>query len=958
MRLEPPGVRRTGRAIAFFWHGVSVAAIEGETIAAALTAAGVASFRALHGAPRGLHCGMGACRDCVVTVDGRIGVRACMEKARDGAVVSASPPAVPAPLAARPEAPPEETTCDVLVVGAGPAGIAASIAAAEAGASVILLDERATPGGQFHKLPAPAYSADSQDAKLREAASLHARAEAAGVRRVQNALVWGGFATEGDGAAAEIAALVDGVAHVFRPRRLVLAPGAHEAPVPMPGWTLPGVITTGGLQTLVRSQRVAPTQPIVIGGVGALNLAVADELLAVGVPPAALVDASPAAYRPRALGLLAADARLAVTGIGILTRLTVGCVPLFWESRIEAVLGDGRAEAVRIATPTGPRTIPASTVALHEGFQPETGLARALDLRHRYVGTGGGWLETVTDTEGRTSREAVFAVGDGAAIGASRVALARGRLAGLAAARDLGFVAPSDPAAQAALARAERFQAALARVFPPPAPRDPADDTVVCRCENVTAGQVRAEIAGGLVSLAALKKATRAGMGPCQGRFCAATVARLCPGELGEDSFAAPRLPVRPVPAAALMLEGGEFEAPLISAMTLPSRRVPVAAAAQSKTEASIVVIGGGVVGLSTAWHLAREGADVLVIERDETGLAASTANAGSLHAQLISYDYDPDGPEDGGPAAHTLPLGPRSIALWKTIAAEAGETLGISTPGGLVLAEKAEHLQWLAAKSALEGRWGVETHVIGANELRAMAPHLAPDLAGAVYCPVEGRIDPLRGTMALRRLALARGARLLPGTEVLAIERADSGFTIQTQRGPIRAGRVVNCAGPWGAAIGALVGLRIPITGTVQQVIVTEPAPRLVEGLVALAHRHLSLKQQDSGGLLIGGGWYGRFDAHDGCSRNLRRSIEANLWVAHRVLPALAGLRIIRAWTGVNPAIDRAPIFGEAQAVPGFFNALTANGYTLGPVAGEITAAALLRGEAPDANYRLERFG
>jgi glycine/D-amino acid oxidase-like deaminating enzyme len=950
-RLDTGG-RRVGRAIAFRFDGVPIAAVEGETLAAALTASGVASFRSLNGAPRGLHCGMGACRDCVVTVDGRIGVRACMEKARAGAVVTAAAPAMLAPLAAIPEGPAAEEACDVLVVGAGPAGIAAAIAAAEAGASVILLDERATPGGQFHKLPVAGGAGPTPDAKLREAARLHARAEAAGVRRLQNAMVWGAFAAD------EVAALVDGVARVFRPRRLILAPGAHEAPVPIPGWTLPGVITTGGLQTLVRSQRVAPTQPIVIGGAGALNLSVADELLAMGVAPAALVDTSPVAFRPRALGLLLADAALGVSGIGILARLTLGCVPLFWESRIEAVLGDGRAEAVRIATPSGPRVLPASTVALHEGFQPETGLARALDLRHRYVAAGGGRLETVTDAEGRSSDSAVFAVGDGAALGGSRVALAKGRLAGLAAARDLGFAAAPDAAARAALGRAERFQAALARVFPPPGAREPADETIVCRCESVTAGQLRAEVAGGLVSVAALKKATRAGMGPCQGRFCAATVARFCPGELGEDSFAAPRLPVRPVPAAALMVEAGEFEAPLIPAMSLPSRRVPVAPAAAQVAEAAIVVIGGGVVGLATAYFLARQGADVLVLERDEAGLAASTANAGSLHAQLISYDFDPDGPEDGGKAAHTLPLGPRSIALWKEVAAEAGEGLGISTPGGLVLAEKADDLPWLAKKSALERRWGVETHVIGANELRAMAPHLATDLAGAVFCPAEGRIDPLRGTMALRRLALARGARLRPGTEVLGIERTGSGFTIGTPAGPIRAGRVVNCAGPWGAAIGAMVGLSIPITGTVQQVIVTEPAPRLVEGLVALAHRHLSLKQQDAGGLLIGGGWFGRFDAHDGRSRNLRRSIEGNLFVAHRVLPALAGLRIIRAWTGVNPAIDRAPIFGEAPGVPGFFNTLTANGYTLGPVAGEITAAAVLRGEAPDANYRLERFG
>jgi glycine/D-amino acid oxidase-like deaminating enzyme len=230
-------------------------------------------------------------------------------------------------------------------------------------------------------------------------------------------------------------------------------------------------------------------------------------------------------------------------------------------------------------------------------------------------------------------------------------------------------------------------------------------------------------------------------------------------------------------------------------------------------------------------------------------------------------------------------------------------------------------------------------------------------DSVGAVFCPGEGRIDPLRGTMALARLAPARGARLLRGAEVTAIAREGAGWTVETSRGPVRAGRVVNCAGPWGGRIAAMVGLDLPVTGTVQQVIVTEPAPPLVEHLIAYAHRHLSLKQQDSGGLLIGGGWYGSYDPADGRTRNLRRNIEGNLFVAARVLPALRGLSIIRAWTGINTQVDRAPILGEAPGRPGFFNAITANGYTLGPVCGTITADAVLRGAPVSAHYRIDRF-
>jgi len=304
------------------------------------------------------------------------------------------------------------------------------------------------------------------------------------------------------------------------------------------------------------------------------------------------------------------------------------------------------------------------------------------------------------------------------------------------------------------------------------------------------------------------------------------------------------------------------------------------------------------------------------------------------------------------------LPLAPRSIALWKDIAAAAGEDLGIRTEGGLMLAEDAAAMAWLRRKSAMERRWGIESHVLGANELRALAPALSTRMLGADFVPQEGYGDPLRGTMAVLRLAQQAGARLLRGAAVQAIERTGSVWQIRTSKGLVTAGRVVNATGPWAAVIGRMVGLDLPVTGTVQQVIVTEPAPPLTRHLIALANRHLSLKQQASGGFLVGGGWFGGFDPASGRTSPLRRNIEGNLWVCDRVLPALRGLSFVRSWTGINTAVDRAPLLGEAPGLPGFFNAVTANGYTLGPVAGRITADALLHKEAVDPAYRLERFG
>ncbi len=509
-------------------------------------------------------------------------------------------------------------------------------------------------------------------------------------------------------------------------------------------------------------------------------------------------------------------------------------------------------------------------------------------------------------------------------------ATARGWLAGAAAARDLGFDPPDVASHRIALRQALRFQAALWTLFRPPAfaPERLPDDTVICRCEEVTAGRVRAALAEGLASLPAVKKATRAGMGRCQGRFCAATIAHLCPDAPDDFSYAAPRAPLRPTPAAPLMFEAPEFEAPLLDAPALPARLHRVAHAAPVQ-QADVAVIGGGLAGLCSALFLARDGRDVVVLERDEAGMAASTANAGSLHVQLLSYDFEPDGPENGGPATHTLPLAPRSIGLWKEFAADVGEDLGIRQEGGLMVADNPADLDWLRKKSAMERRAGIESHVLGANELRALAPALSDRMIGADFVPAEGYGDPLRGTMAVLKLARAAGVRVLTGVEVRDVARDGAGWRVETGKGIVRTGTVVNAAGPWSGTIGRMVGLNLPVTGTVQQVIVTEPVPPMTKHLIAYAHRHLSLKQQASGGFLIGGGWFGAVDEATGRTRNLRRSIEGNLWVCAQALPVLRGLHFIRSWTGINPAIDRAPIIGEVPGLPGFFNVVSANGYT-----------------------------
>jgi glycine/D-amino acid oxidase-like deaminating enzyme len=945
MRLTHRAIRQAAEEVGITFDGRPIPALPGETAAAALSAAGVLAYRkTASGAARGLWCGMGACFDCLVTIDGRANQRACLAKVVPGMTVESTPAAVA--LAPEPAARAEEVAPDLLVVGGGPAGLSAAIAAAEAGCSVVLLDERDTPGGQYLKPLAASHAHGAPDRQFRAGAALRARAEAAGVAFRFGATVWGGFAAD------EIAAIVGGRNTVFRPRRLVIAAGAHERPVPIPGWTTPGVMTTGALQTLARANRVSPGRRVVIAGNGPLNLQLAAELVEGGVEVAAVLEAAPPpGFRwLREAGRLARFAPdLAWDGLRYLAVLRRAGVRVIWGAMPVAAEGEDRFRALRAATPDGEIRIVAEALALNLGFQPETGLARALGCAHRFVDAGLGRLETVTDEEGRTSLSGVFAIGDGAQVGGARVALARGRLAGLAAARELGRRVPEDAGARRDLARALAFQEALWTLFGAPEfdAAAIADATVVCRCEEVTAGALRAARAEGAASPGVLKKATRAGMGRCQGRMCGATVARFV-GAVEEGGWAAPRAPLKPVPAMALAMEkaewgeGPSWEAPLLEPPPQPSP------ADAGEGEVDLLVIGGGVIGLCAALFAAREGLSVLVLDRGEPGQAASTANAGSLHVQLHAYDSraEADGPDSA--AAQILALGPASVALWRDLAREAGEGLAIRTEGGLMLAETPAQLRRLEAKAAMERGFGVDSTTLGANELHARFPWLAPGFAGAAFCAEEGQMDPLRGLSALLRLARAAGVAVRGQTPVLALRREGSGFVAGTSGGPVRAGRILNAAGPWAGQVAAMLGAPIPVRATVQQVIATEAAAAdLVRPLVLHAGRHLSLKQGDGGHLILGGAWPGELDAA-GRPRNLRTSIEGNLWVARSVLPALDALHLLRAWTGVNVAVP-GPLLGEDPRLPGLFHAVTFNGWTLGPVVGRLLAEAMAgRGRMP----------
>ncbi|WP_328751380.1 FAD-dependent oxidoreductase [Streptomyces sp. NBC_00285] len=456
------------------------------------------------------------------------------------------------------------------VIGAGPAGLAATLAAAARGVHVTLIDSASEPGGQFYRQPAPEFGARRPQAlhhqwrtweRLRDGLDIHVRAGT--VRHLTDHHVW--FVERRDSADFTVHALLgpeqEEPAEV-RADAVLLATGGYEKVLPFPGWTLPGVVTAGGAQAMLKGGLVLPGRTAVVAGTGPLLLPVATGLTAAGATVAALVDsADPRAFlrRSRALSSRPDKVAEAARYAGQLLRHRVRT--LLHHTVVEAH-GTGRVEAVTIAAldrdgrvrPATLRRLTCDTLAVGHGMLPHTDLADALGCR--VDGT-----DVYVDDEQRTDVPGVWAAGETTGIGGSALSLAEGHIAGRSiAARSAGR--RPDPDGWAAAVRARdglrAFFATVDSVYAPPAhwAEQVTDDTVVCRCEEVPAGAVRQAVRElGAGDLRTVKLLTRAGMGWCQGRMCGPGVAGVagCPETAGRRPFA------RPVPLGVLA-RAGEIE--------------------------------------------------------------------------------------------------------------------------------------------------------------------------------------------------------------------------------------------------------------------------------------------------------------------------------------------------------------------------------------------------------------
>jgi NADPH-dependent 2,4-dienoyl-CoA reductase/sulfur reductase-like enzyme len=453
------------------------------------------------------------------------------------------------------------TDIDLAIVGAGPAGLAAATTASEIGLTVTVFDENAAPGGQIYRGIEAVTAMRSGDLAIlgeayRAGAAIARDFRASKAVYAPNTSVW---LVQKD---RQIGIVRDGKAGLIGARRILIATGAQERPMPIPGWTLPGVMMAGAAQSLLKSAGMVPEGAVVLAGNGPLIYQLAAQLVAAGTIVTAILDTGTRylAALPKLPAALMASGYL-TKGLRLLAAIRKAGVPIRRGVGGLRAIGRDRLEAVEFNIGGRSERLPASLLCLHQGVVTNAQLTQAIPLKHVWDAAQRCW-HPVTDQWGNSEIAGIAVAGDCAGIGGAEAAAHAGRIAAFEAARALGRIdaATRDRLAAGDIAARRRHRAVrpfLDALYPPS--RDfavPEDETLVCRCEEVTAGEVRDAVRQGGTGPNQVKSFTRAGMGPCQGRMCGLTVAEVIADALGkpmaEIGTARIRFPIKPLTVGEL----------------------------------------------------------------------------------------------------------------------------------------------------------------------------------------------------------------------------------------------------------------------------------------------------------------------------------------------------------------------------------------------------------------------
>jgi hypothetical protein len=454
---------------------------------------------------------------------------------------------------------------EAVIVGMGPAGMAAAVTLCSLGVHVALVDENTDPGGQVYKQPA-------RDFRISEPGFLgikHQKGQQLidDVRSVLNqctlyndTYVWGSF---DDGS---LSLLRDGAISLVRYNKLLLCEGAMERSLPFSGWTLPGIMTLGGLQKLVLHERTLPGRRFLLAGCSPLLLPVASSILKAGGEIVAICDSVSSASYLKLVPELLRRTELVWEAFSYYFPVVRHMTPVLRRCAVISALGRNRVEQVRIAelapngspVPGSEKEFQIDILGISNGFLPLGRLARLCGCEHFYDPLQRCWRPK-TDDRMRSSLPDIYVAGDSRGIGCRDLAAIDGRLAALHIAGELGRISASELRQQVQRLNGERsviqrYASKLNRIFSyPQGILDALDrETIVCRCEQVTLGEVLAGIETGYRNINEIKR-TRIGMGMCQGRTCESIVTQIMLQRgipIEEIGYMNLRPPLSPIPVS------------------------------------------------------------------------------------------------------------------------------------------------------------------------------------------------------------------------------------------------------------------------------------------------------------------------------------------------------------------------------------------------------------------------
>lgn len=455
---------------------------------------------------------------------------------------------------------------ELVVIGAGPGGLAATIEACRHGMDVLLIDENSMPGGQYLCQP-------ENSAWLSKPMILDKK------RRVKQR-IFGTFSNQNIPVLYNTTVLwiMDHCISILTDNSeldqieyeaLIIAPGAYDMPVPFPGWTLPGVLSAGGALALMKRQGVLPGNQITIAGRGFILISLAAELIAAGANVVNIFDATSIDKWFKTLCKCSGRPDMLLEGLIYWMSLLRGKTKFSTSKMVTDARGENHLEEVIVSeVDENCRPIQgteesynADSLCLGFGFVPSSELFRAAGCKGIWDPSFRAWMP-IRDENMQTSLPGVYGVGDGAGPRGAEIAEIEGNIAGLSAAHRLGHLSEKEWVNltlkyRSKLARRKRFRDAVDALFCMGRDSDSLmkEDTIICRCEDVTFGDVMQAIHQGARDLNTIKGWTRAGMGRCQGRNCGSTIAYLLYKYLNSGQIEFPvfntRFPVKPVPFAS-----------------------------------------------------------------------------------------------------------------------------------------------------------------------------------------------------------------------------------------------------------------------------------------------------------------------------------------------------------------------------------------------------------------------